>query len=175
MSNETYKDESDLLAVGRLGSPFGVQGFLRIHSYSGETDHLFSLKDVTLALKDERRPARIDEVADVPGGVAVLISGCAGPEDAKRWTGWDVLVPRGEAAPLQPGEYYVTDLVGCSLVYGGQPKGLVRSVMEGGSAPLLEIGLADGRTALVPFRNEFVGAVDTRGRTIELLVDWILE
>lgn len=163
------------MSVGCLGSPFGVQGFLHIHSHSGETAHLFDLGDVTLARGTERKAARIVKVIHAPGGAAVLLEDSTGPEDAREWTGWEVLVPRSKAAPLHADEYYIADLVGCALLYRGERVGEVQSVLEGGSVPLLEIRKDAGKAVLVPFRSEFVGAVDMVARTIELLVDWILE
>jgi 16S rRNA processing protein RimM len=84
-------------------------------------------------------------------------------------------VPRLQASPLKSGDYYIADLVGCDLTWHGERIGSVLSILESGEASLLEIGLSAGRKVLVPFRKEFIGAVDTKNRNLELLVDWILE
>ncbi len=175
MQNPATGQDQDLLAIGRLGSPHGVQGFLRVQSYSGETAHFADLREVLLAREGERRGARVEESRVSGPDVLLRLSGCSSPEDARAWTGWEILVPRSRAAPLGPGEYYIADLAGCDLVFAGVSVGTVEAVLEGGEAPLLEIRRPAGRAALVPFRKEFIGGVDTAGRRIELLVDWILE
>lgn len=175
MRNVIPDGQDNLLAIGRLGSPFGVQGFLRVHSYSGETGHFPALSTITLSRGDEWLNARVEEVRDAPGGICLRLSGCRSPEEAGRWTGWDILVPRLQASPLKSGEYYIADLVGCDLTWHGERIGSVLSILESGEASLLEIGLSAGRKVLVPFRKEFIGAVDTKNRNLELLVDWILE
>ena len=175
MSEMIPDEKDDLLAVGLLGSPFGVRGFLRFRSYSGEIDHIAALRDVLLARGAERVPARIEESTEGAGGICLRVSGVSTPEDARKWTGWEILVTRDRAVPLRAGEYYVADLVGCALTLGGKTVGTILSVTEGGAASLLEVRLAADRTVLVPFRKEFIGTVDTERRELELLVDWILE
>jgi len=175
MSDETPDEKNPLMAIGRLGSPFGIQGFLRVHSYSGETEHFRVLSDVVLAREDARTDARIAEVQVASRDLYIRMEGSSGPEDARRWTGWEILVPRRQAAPCGPGEYYIADLAGCALVLRKEAVGSVLSVLEGGAAPLLEIRLFSGKTVLVPFRKEFIGNVDVQARELELLVDWILE
>lgn len=175
MPNPNTDSQEDLLAIGRLGSPHGVRGFLRVRSYSGETGHFEGLREILLSREGERRTVRVEETRVAGPEVLLRLAGCDGPEDARAWTGWEILVPRSRAAPLGPGEYYIADLAGCELVLAGRAVGTVDGVLEGGEAPLLEIRMSAGRTVLVPFRKEFVGDVDVPGRRIDLLADWILE
>lgn len=175
MQNPSAGQEQDLLAIGRLGSPHGVQGFLRVQSYSGEVAHFADLGEILLTREGERRTVRVEESRVSGPDVLLRLAGSACPEEARAWTGWEILVPRSRAAPLGPGEYYIADLAGCDLVFAGASVGTVEAVLEGGEAPLLEIRRTPARTVLVPFRKEFIGEVDTAGRRIELLADWILE
>lgn len=175
MQYKSDGQEEDLLAIGRLGSPHGVQGFLRVQSYSGETAHFSDLGDVLVSRGGERRKVRVEESKASGPDVLLRLAGCSDPETARNWTGWEILVPRSRAAPLGPGEYYIADLEGCELVLGTEPVGTVEAVLEGGEAPLLEIRRPGGRSVLIPFRKEFIGKVDVPGRRIELLADWILE
>ena len=175
MQKSVTSRENELLAIGRLGSPYGVQGFLHVQSYSGETEHFTALGEVQLVREGERRSVLVEKSRLTGPDVLLKLSGCSNPEQARIWTGWEILVPRSRAAPLGPDEYYIADLEGCGVVLAGEIVGSVEAVLEGGEAPLLEIRRAAGRTILVPFRKEFIGTVDTSGRRIELLVDWILE
>ena len=93
----------------------------------------------------------------------------------------EVIVPRAAASQLRDNEGYIDDLVGLAIVDVGAPPekgrklGEVRSVMGGGADPWLEVVVPGGRTAIVPFRNEFVGRVDLADATIELLMPELLE
>jgi 16S rRNA processing protein RimM len=183
MSRETRAEvEGDFLAIGRLGSPKGVRGDLKIHSYSGESAHFLKLKEATLrGLSPTGAPRELKlKVARVsaPGAadsLTIAFDGYASPESARALTGLDIVVPRSEAAALRPDEWYVTDLVGLALVAGGEKLATVRAVLEGGPDPWLEAVLPGGGTALVPFRKIFVGEVDLEAGTIELFAPELLE
>ncbi len=193
------------LAIGRLGTPHGVRGDLKVLSYSGEFTHFLGLAEVDLEpasgevsaamggaaalrgagvsrgapLRDAsgRRNLhlRVRRVEEGLGGLVMAFAGYDSPEAARALTGMEIVVSRDKAAPLGPNEWYVTDLVGLELVSEGQALARVVSVLEGGSDPWLEAELPEGRRALVPFRKEFVGAVDIPAGRIELLAPWLLE
>ena len=180
------------LAIGRLGSPKGVRGDLKVHSYSGETDHFFKLKEVALRAAGSAEGELRLKVARMEGSgesLTIAFEGYSSPEAARKLTGMDIVVPRSGAAALGPNEWYIADLVGLALVSGGAKVATVRSVLEGGPDPWLEVvqlPAAAERTpegakrtpegvSLVPFRKEFVGEVDVAGGTIELLAPELLE
>jgi 16S rRNA processing protein RimM len=180
----------DSIAIGRLGAPKGVRGDLKVHSYSGESAHFRKIKVAELRGADPATGAprvlklKVARFEGSGGDLRIAFEGYPSPEAARALTGMDIIVPRSEGAPLGPNEWYVDDLVGLSLVdaSGGATRGAVlakvRSVLEGGPEPWLEAllpGEAPGRTALVPFRKEFVGEVDLEAGTIELLAPWLLD
>jgi len=101
--------------------------------------------------------------------------GIDSPEEAKLWADFELWVPRNQAAPLDEGEVYLADLIGCSLVFAGEARGVVKGFLEGASAVLLEVEKPDGAACVVPFMEVYLGNIDLTGRTIELKVDWILE
>ena len=85
-------------------------------------------------------------------------------------------LPREEASPLRDNEYYIHDLVGLRVVSEGLEVGLVEAVLDGGADPLLETRKTGSETKfLIPFRKEFVGKLDLKGKSLELLAGWLLE
>lgn len=165
----------DRLVVAVIGRTSGLNGYLRVLSHSGEYGHLRNLHEVTLVREGERKTALIEELTLTEGGALVKFEGVDSPEQARFFTSWEIEVPREQACPLHEGEYYMSDLCQCSVMYQGESVGTVTAVCETGAADLLEILTADGRTVLVPFVGKMVGAVDTAGRTIELLDRSLLE
>ena len=176
-------------AIGRLGSPRGVEGDLHVHSYSGETAHFLDLDLVDLErrsalLGDTRLRLKVQRAEEGPGGLTLAFQGYATREAAERLIGMEIIVDRAGAAPLGRGEWYVADLVGLSLVSadGLRHYGRILAVLDGAADPMLEVGLdrgslveASAEKALVPFRKEFVGDIDLGKRTIVLVAPWVLE
>ncbi len=163
------------LAIGQVGSPHGVKGFLKVRSHSGETEHFMRLKEVTLALRGRETQFRVEEVRTAGSMVLLKLAGLDTPEEARRHSGSEVWVRREEAAALGEGEYYHADLCKCSIVKDNQRLGRIRSVCEGGASDLLEIETPAGRVFLIPFVDEFVGTVNLDERTVELKADWLLQ
>jgi 16S rRNA processing protein RimM len=170
MSEKTY-------LLGKLGAPRGIKGDLRLQSYSGEFGHLLKLKNVELRGGGRILRLKVARAAAYPDGLATMaFEGYPTPEAARVLTGLEIVASLEDAAPLGANEWYIGDLIGLPLRdEGGRELATVASVIEGAADPMLEAVLPDGRRALVPFRNEFVGKVDVEGRAIELLAPWILE
>jgi len=167
---------TETFVTALVGPPFGVNGFLRLRSLSGETDHLAALDAMVLRRGGVTRRLAVEAVTPGNGGPLVKFAGVDSPEAARELTGAEVLVDRAHAAPLGDGEFYVEDLTGL-LVVGpaGEPLGRITGVVDGGGGQLAELRLETGAVRLVPFRDEFLGDPDLGAGRIALRETWILE
>lgn len=194
--------EEKQLVVGFVRGSHGVTGECRVESASGDYEHLLKLKEVTLRHFDETRTCKVESTGGGSQTVYIKFAGIDSPEEIKKFNGWEILVPRKYAHPLEKDEWYIEDLKTCDLVYQGDGKvsaesaapavvGTITDVLEGGAGYLLEVSLsescdllanevkftAEGKTrkVLVPFVNEHVGKVDIKNKTVQLMHLWILE
>jgi 16S rRNA processing protein RimM len=170
---------TESFVAGLVGAPFGLKGFVKVRSLSGEIEHLLKLSSVRLRREGKERLWEVEQVLPLPPGPQVLMKfrGIAGPEAAKTLGGAEILVKREDAAPLKPGEYYIEDLKGIAVyaVPEGEFLGTIVDLIEGGGGSLAEIERDRGERRLVPFRDEFFGKIDLAGRRADLLCRWILE
>lgn len=168
--------EKGELVIGVVRGPIGIEGDVAVTSCSGETAHFRGIERIDAVLADGKRVSlSVSRIEEDDKGLLARFSGYGTPEELAKIAGAELVVPRGKAAPLKPGQYYAIDLVGCALTSSGAPVGSVLSLIEGGAYDFLEVARPGGGTACVPFLKEFIGSVDLAGRTIELLKDWILE
>ena len=80
--------------------------------------------------------------------------------DAEALAGADVSIPKAERADLPDGEYFQTDLVGCTVfARDGTVVGTVEGWQEYGGPPLLEVN-ANGRELLIPFAKSICLEID---------------
>jgi len=162
--------------VGIVGAPFGLKGFVKVKSLSGETEHLLRLRSVVLRQDGKERVVDIEESSSVPPALIMRFAGFNSPEEAKRLAGAELLVNREQATPLHPGEFYVEDLKGLTVVSNsGEAMGQIVSIIDAGGSDLAEIRLQDGKTRLVPFREEFLSDVDLEKGQVALKNAWVLE
>lgn len=163
------------LAFGRLGSPHGLEGYLRLQSFSGEIAHIQKLKNALLKLDSIQIKLDIESVKNLGNFNIIKFSGYDSPEQARKLSGMELWAPREAASPLKKNQYYYADLVSCSIVHKGNKLGEVIAVCDGAGCELLEIKKNDDKTAFIPFRKEFVEEPDLKTKTIELTASWILD
>jgi 16S rRNA processing protein RimM len=158
----------DRLAVGVVRAAHGTGGEVRVHSFSGETEHVLRLRSVALRRGGVEREAVIEAARTALPDVLLKFAGVDSREAAQTLAGWEIWVDRTEAAPLAAGEVYAADLPGCGVFAAGERVGEVAGVCETGHAPLLEVRTTDGRTVMVPYTDHFVGEVDVAARRLEV-------
>jgi 16S rRNA processing protein RimM len=160
------------LPLGVLGRPHGVRGELvfRPHNPAG-----VRLEELHLPLAVElRSPSGGVQPAQVAAarpfgteGSLVRLAGIADRDQAARFTNSELHVPRKALPPLEDGEFYVADLVGCRVEdVAGQDRGVVRQAYWNGSHDILEIRDAAGNELLIPAVGDFLNEVDLQARRI---------
>jgi 16S rRNA processing protein RimM len=167
---------TDRFAVGLLGDPFGLEGYIKVRSFSGETAHIVQLRQMTLRRDGTERSFEVEGFDKKGESLLVKLRGIDAPEAAKTLKGAEIVADRENAAPLGPDEYYVGDLQGIDVVSpDGEVLGQVTDILEGGGGDLVEMRLPSGESKLIPFRNEFFGEVSPEQGRAVLLCRWILE
>ena len=165
----------DLLVTAIIRSSHGVRGECNIALPSGDPKMITSMKTGILRHKGPQKPIEFEYVRGASPKYILKIKGLATPEQVNQLRGAEILRSRNEGPALEQNEYYTADLVGCDLILKGEKKGTVVSVWDNASSSMLEIRRLDDGIVHIPFLSQFIGEVETKDRTIELLVDWILE
>jgi 16S rRNA processing protein RimM len=163
--------EDALIPVGRLNGPWGVDGAVKVFSYTDPPERIFDYQPWRtdgspglLRVRSWRRqgPRLVAEIDDVPTR-----------DDAERVAGLELAVPRSSLPEPPAGQYYWQDLVGLEVVnLEERPLGRVRELLDAGVHDVLVIERPEpGHDHLVPFVHErFVHAVDLDAGRI--VVDW---
>jgi len=158
---------TEKFVIGLAGAPFGVKGFIKIHSCSGEIDHLLKLQSVIVSKDGKEKLYQIEESAPSPPAVLMRFAGIDTPEEAKALNGAQLLASRGQAAPLGEGEFYVEDLKELPVLSDKDELiGHITDIIEGGNGELAEIKLICGEKHLVPFRKEFFSVISPERLTL---------
>jgi len=166
------------VTLARILRPRGVKGEVAAEILTDFPERLTKLPEVFLA--DGKAPPRRVGVkacwlSQSRGGQAIFhFVGCDSIEAAEKLRGLEVQVPLAERAPLPPGRYYVTDLIGCEVFQNGGRIGIVRDVQFPGGpvapgTPLLVIE-SSGRELLIPLAEDFCIRIDTASRRIEVVL-----
>lgn len=107
------------------------------------------------------------------GGIVLHFQGIDSITDAETLTGLIVAIPSAQRAPLAEGEFYIADLVGCTLidVAPSQPAtiGVIEDVdRAAGPVPLLVVRGGSSAEILIPFAKAFLRRIDLQAKQVEM-------
>ena len=171
------------VVLAEILRPRGIRGELVARSLTDVPGRLRELKAAWVQLADGSDvEVTLEEAWEHKGDWVFKFAGVDSANDAERFRGADLWVPRAQRAPLPEGEFYESDLMGCRVVDGasGQVIGTVSGWQHYGGPALMEVKRAAeakaGREVLVPFVPAICRKVDLEARTIEVdLPDGLLE
>ena len=153
------------ILMGVVGSPHGVRGLVRVHSYTADPADLAGygplLDDAGRAWTLAWRAAGVAELRDATGQALPDRSA------AERMVNAKLYVDRERLPPPEEGEFYLADLVGMAALdpAGGQI-GRVAVVHDYGAGTSLEIERPGAAPLLVPFTHACVPHVDPAAGTL---------
>ncbi len=169
MSNGAQKG-TDPLRFGVLGRPHGVRGEIILRPYNAGG---FALDEVEVPFSVDLEKGgsivsrSLVAVRAAANDFLVRFEGIGDRDAAAALTNAVVLLPRDQLPELDPGEFYVEDLVGCEVFdQAGRRRGVVRGTFWNGAQDVLTIVDADGAEWMVPAVDDFLQEIDLEGRRI---------
>ena len=162
--------EDELLLMGRIASPFGVKGWLRVNTFTAVPDNLLDYSPWYLNLKGEWQAVEPLASRHHGKGLVVQLKDCHDRDAAAALTGTDIGIYRSQLPPIATDEYYWSDLIGLQVITrGDRLLGVVDHLFETGANDVMVV--KGEQEYLVPFiREQVVESVDLESRTVR--VDW---
>lgn len=148
------------LNVGKIVTTHGIKGEVKIKV---ETDDLSRFdKGSKLYLgKDEKHIQKeiiIDNARNQKDMILLSFNKITNINDVLEYVGLNLYVDIDEVR--EDGEIYYDDLIGCNVLVNDNVIGVVEDVMEVPQGEILRIKKQNGKTALVPYVDEFIEEVD---------------
>lgn len=157
------------IVTATVGAAFGIHGEVKVYTNNEKHGYLKKLESVVLLFPDGREKELEIVSFRVSGGTPLLkFAGYETPEKAKLLSQSKVMVPKDKAYPLQKGEVYVSDLIGLTILFEGEPVAKTVSYMEGPQSLLLEVKTPDHKSRLLPYTERCVCSLDLEKRTLVL-------
>ena len=156
--------------VGKIVGVFGVDGWVKVHSYTEPRENLFRYKPwiVRTAIGEDTLETPQGRVHG-PGLVAKL-PGIDDRDRAAAMMGAEIYVERAALPRAKPGEYYWSDLEGLEVrLEDGTSLGTVSHLFSTGANDVLVV--RGQRERLLPYvPGDVVKRIDLEGRV--MVVDW---
>jgi 16S rRNA processing protein RimM len=157
---------NEWVTIALLGKTRGNRGEITALALSSRPERYQTAREVYLWRGEDPGEKREVEAAWFHDSTLILkFRGVDSISEAEQWSGAEVRVPFTERAPLEPGEFFESDLIGCEVVERstGQSLGRVSEWQDGGGSGLLAVG-----DLLIPFAREICVSIDPTSGRIEV-------
>ena len=150
----------DKIIVGKLGKVRGLDGSLKIISLTDFDGRFDNLTEIFV----DDKIMKIERVKNIGGELFVKFFGVDNRELAKTLTNKFLKVDKKNAAPLEDGEFYTFDIVGCEVFDGEKFFGKVENVLKTGSNDVFQV--KGDEEILIPALKSVVKKIDIANKKI---------
>lgn len=168
-------EEAEFVTIARVAKTQGRHGEVAATLLT-DFPELFETRRKLFALGDSgkggaaepnRRKLELAEHWFHKGMVVLKFAGVDSISDAETLVGSEIQIPRSERAALGSDEFYVSDLIGCTVTDSAREIGRIKDVQFGsGEAPLLVI---EGKKEyLVPFATAYIEKIALEQKRLEM-------
>ena len=154
---------NETVLIGRVGSPVGIKGEVRITLYAQDSTNLKEGKVLLLERAEKSISAAIKRLRYQKDRPVV--------NAAEEIRGMEVSIYASDLEELPEGEHYVRDLIGCRVVdraADGREVGVLRDVIQNTAQSILEVETAEGKSVLIPAVDAFLKGIDEEAGVIEV-------
>ncbi|EAP92016.1 MULTISPECIES: ribosome maturation factor RimM [Vibrio] len=174
---ETMSEQNNRIVMGKLGSTYGIRGWLKVFSYTDNAESIFDYSPWYLNQKGKWVEYKVESWKRHGQGYVCKLAGLDVREDAQLMTNFEIAIDPASLPELSEDEFYWRELFGMQVfTTKGYDLGEVTDLLETGSNDVLVIkaNLKDAfgqKERLVPYLEEqVIKKVDREARRIE--VDW---
>ena len=165
------------VTLGKVGAVYGIKGWLKIHSFTDETEAILDYFPWSLKLGNKVQSVEITDWRKHNNGLVVKVAGIDDRDIAQKLVGSEIFVSEDALSDLPEGEFYWRDLIGMTVVTDkGYDLGQVSDIMETGANDVLVVkaNLKDGfgkKERLIPYlMDQVILSVSTENK--QICVDW---
>lgn len=155
------------LRIGVITRPHGVHGEVKVYPTTDYPERFEEVTEVYIDSAKGRIKAAVEGVRYFKNLAIVKFSCFHSPEEVRLFSGADVFISRDQAQPLEEGEYYIADLIGCRVFadetsdkFAGQELGVLKDVLQTGANDVYLVQSPSGGELLFPVIKDCVREVD---------------
>ena len=159
----------EYLMIGEVLKPQGIKGEVKIKPYAANHDDFRRWKTLYVKQGDTYAPVKMKCSRVHDGFVYATLGDCASMEDAEKLRAMQLYVDRAHANPLEEGEVYISDLIGCEGIdEDGKSIGKLTDVLQHGVVDVY-VFKAKGTSVMAPSLKAVFPTVDVAEKRISVI------
>lgn len=172
----TKLDTSNLVKVGELKKPYGIQGWLWVFSHTDDREAIFKMQPWLINTAMGQKTLTVKNWRSQGKGYVVQLNEVPDRNMAEAMFGVSIFADKGNLSNLAEDEYYWADLIGLTVIsqHDNTVLGQVKELFETGAHAIMVIeptaDSVDSEERLIPWHKQTIGEVDLINKTV--MVDW---
>ncbi|MCD6055203.1 MAG: rimM [Gammaproteobacteria bacterium] len=165
-------DTTEILTVGKLGRVYGLQGWMRLMSYTHPGENIFTYAPWYLGLKGQWQPCEVAAHKAHGKGWIIRLADCDHCDKANRYVNALVGIKKEALNPRGPDELYWHELIGLTVENTqAEELGTIVDLINTGANDILVIRNKDsGKEQWVPYLSDVILHIDLDEQRMQ--VNW---
>ena len=152
------------IAVAIVSKPHGIRGEVKLKSLGDYPSSLLDLEKVYTS-ETSRDFLKINKSWQYKNEVCMEIEGLNSREDAEQMRGMYLYIDLSDLPPLQEGQYYLKNLIGCEIQDDeGVKLGKLKEILQHGAADVYVV--SGDRNFMMPAIKSIIKSVDIEAKMI---------
>lgn len=171
--NKQYVPEKKWIVIGHLGSPHGIQGWMKLFSHTQPVQNIQQYPQWFLETTEKWQPVDMKNIQlkfNAPKGYFYIkFTDSHSPEETRKYLHLKIAVPQEQLPELPKDDYYWYELEGLTVLnQQGILFGKINHLFSTGSNDVIVV--QGSRERLIPYTKAVVLAVNLAQG--EMMVDW---
>ena len=159
----------EYLRVGVISNTHGVRGEVKVYPTTDDVKRFDYLEEAVIDTGKEYIDVNVTSVKYFKNMVILKFEQFNNMDQVIPYKGMDLLVTRENAIPLEEGEHFIVDLVGCKVVTDdGEDFGELVDVLQTGANGVYVVKMNDGKEVLLPVIDECILEKDVENKVIKV-------
>ena len=155
------------LELGQIVNVKGLKGEIKVNPFTENINRFETLNKILIKQKNEIKEYEIEKVTYQKNQVILKLKGIDTIEAAETLRNYYILINRKDLEPLEPGKYYIADLIGLEVyTEDGIVLGKVDDIYNTGSNDIYVVKDELGKQKLLPGIPEVIKKVDLENSKI---------
>lgn len=159
--------------VGKIVNTHGIRGEVRVISRTDFAQERYKTGNVLYIFMENKPPIEV-KVASHRVHKSFDLLAFEGYDNinlVEKFKGAMIKVPESQLQPLDEGEYYFHEIIGCTVVTeDGETIGEVKEILTPGANDVWVVKRKEGGDVLIPYIADVVKQVDVENKTITIHV-----
>lgn len=162
--------EQKLINVGKISGVFGIKGWVKVFSFTGDRGNILDYSPWQLKKADLSKTINVVDGALQGKLVVAALEGITDRDQAASLIGWDIFISPDQRPQAADGEYYWSDLLSLQVeTKEGVPLGVIDSLLETGANDVVIV--KGERERAIPFiQGQSIVSIDLQQG--KMIVDW---